>query len=425
MAVHYVNPRVAEGAGGLWRQPEFFKFWLGGSISAIGNQVTILALPLTAVLLFGAGPAQTGLLTAAGSAPLVLFSLIAGAWVDRLPRRPVRITADLLSAVFIGSVPLAVVLGDLHMEYLYVVTFLAGTCAVWSRLTTSVMLPALAGRENLVEANSKMLGSFSFAQIAGPGLAGVLVQFLSAPLALIADATSFVISAACVWRVRLREAIAPAHARKSVWHEVLDGLVWLRRAPILFRLTLCIGLANLAWYGVQAVIVVYATRDLNLSPALLGLALGLMGPAALVGAMVAGPLARRFGIGPVLVAALSGEALSRVVLLVAGGPPLVAAACIGLAQVIFGFIATLWDVNANSLRQSATPTPLLGRVSAASTFVGVGMAPIGALLAGWIGEVAGPRVALFETAMVTLLAVVILVRSPVPSLRTESMTSLP
>jgi predicted MFS family arabinose efflux permease len=200
----------------------------------------------------------------------------------------------------------------------------------------------------------------------------------------------------------------------------MQGLVWLRGEPILFRLTLSIGLANLAWYGVQAVVVVYATRDLQLSPVLLGVALGVMGPAGMVGTLVAAHLARRFGLGPTLVAALCGEAASRLVLLAAGGPPLVAALSIGLAQVLFGFIAPVWDVNANSLRQSATPEHLLGRVSAASTFVGVGMAPVGALLAGWIGEVAGPRAALLETAVVTLIAVAVLVRSPVPKLRDPS-----
>jgi MFS family permease len=402
-------------AGALWRNPEFLKLWFGNSVSLLGSQVTILALPLTAVLIFGAGPAETGALTAAGVAPMVLFSLLAGAWVDRLPRRPVRITAELLSAVIIGSVPLMAVTGVLRLEYLYVVTFLAGTCALVSRLTIAVMLPMLVPKEHLLEANSKNIASFSVAQIAGPSLAGILVQLLSAPIALLADAGSFVVSAVTVWRVKLQET--PAPQRKHLWHEVLDGLNWLRGEPILFRLTLSIGLANLAWFGVQAIIVVYGTRDLAMTPAMLGVALGLMGPASLIGALVAAPLAHRFGLGPVLVASLVGEAASRFVLLFAGGPPLVAAITLGTSQLLFGFIAPLWDVNANSLRQSTTPRPLLGRVSAANTFVGVGMAPIGALLAGLIGETAGLRAALLFTALVTLVAVAVLVRSPVPGLR--------
>ncbi|HEX8967007.1 MAG TPA: MFS transporter, partial [Chloroflexota bacterium] len=269
--------------GALWRQPEFLKLWIGSSISAIGSQVTALALPLTAVLMFGSGPAETGLLTAAGVAPTLLLGLIAGAWIDRLPRRPVRIIADLASALIIASVPIAALAGALRLEHLYVVTFLAGCCAVWSRISATAMLPSLVGRRNLLEANSKMITSFSAAQIAGPSLAGVLVQVLSAPLALTADACSFVVSAAFAWRIRVQEPTSSGARSRGIWHEVLEGLTWLRAEPILFRLTFCIGLANLAWYGVQAVTVVYATRDLGLSPAVLGLALGVMGPSSLVG----------------------------------------------------------------------------------------------------------------------------------------------
>lgn len=419
------NEQVRAGFASLGGQPEFVKAWVGASISMVGSQVTVLAVPLTAVLLFGAGPAETGLLTAAGAAPMLLLGLVAGAWVDRLPRRPVRIVADLSSAAVIGTVPAAALLGVLRLEHLYVVTFLAGSCAVWARLAVSAMLPTLVGRHNLLDANMKLMTSFSVAQIAGPSLAGVLVQLLTAPLALLADAASFVISALCFWRVRVVETPARSPERTSLRDEILEGLSWLRGEPILFRLTVSIGLANLAWYGVQAVVVVFATEDLGLSPAMLGLALATIGPTSLLGALVSGRMARRFGLGPTMVISLAGEAASRVILLAAGGPPPVAALTIGLSQALFGFIAPLWDVNANSLRQAATPERLLGRVSAASTFVGVGTAPIGALLAGWIGQVAGSRAALLEATAVTAVAVVVLIASPVPRLREPAAASRP
>jgi predicted MFS family arabinose efflux permease len=186
---------------------------------------------------------------------------------------------------------------------------------------------------------------------------------------------------------------------------------------VLFRLAASIGLANLAWFGVVAVVVPFATRDLQLAPAELGLAMGAMGPAGLLGAVLAAPAARWFGLGPTLVASLVGELLSRVVLVLAGGPPLIAALGLGLSQALFGFIAPLFDVNANTLRQTVTPQRLLGRVSAASTFIGVGTAPLGALLAGWIGEVAGPRTALAVAAVITLASVASLISSSVPRLR--------
>ncbi|MBV9582606.1 MAG: MFS transporter [Chloroflexi bacterium] len=408
---------MAVFSGPLWHQPEFLKLWAGSSISSLGSQITILALPLTAVLMFQAGPAETGLLTAAGVAPTLLFGLPAGAWVDRLPRRPIRVAADLASALVIASVPLAALLGVLQMRQLYLAAFLAGTCAVWTRLSVSAMLPSLVGRANLLEANTKTMVSFSLATIAGPSLAGILVQAFSAPLALLADAASFVVSAMCVWWVRLDESGPSREMRHGIWRDVTEGLRWLRAEPVLFRLTLSIGLANLAWYGVQAVIVVYATETLGVPPALLGITLGAIGPASLVGALVAGRVARRLGLGRTLVLALTGEAISRLMLIAATGTPELAALWIASSQALFGFIAPLWDVNANSLRQTATPERLLGRVSAASLFISAGMAPIGALLAGWIGASVGLRAALIETAIVTLIALVILVRSPVPSVR--------
>jgi MFS family permease len=414
---------VAVVRGTLWHQPEFLKLWAGSSISTLGSQITLLALPLTAVLLFQAGPAETGILTAAGVAPVVLFGLPAGAWVDRLSRRRIRIVADLASALVIVSVPIAALLGVLQMGQLYAAAFLAGTCAVWTRISVSAMLPSVVGRDNLLEANSKTMVSFSVAQIAGPSLAGILVQVFSAPLALLADAASFVVSAVCVGWMRLDEPRPATPNRRSIWRDVTEGVRWLRGQPILFRLTLSIGLANLAWFGVQVVIVVYATNELEVPPALLGLTLGAVGPASLAGALVAGDVARRLGLGPTLVLSLSGEALSRVVLLLAGGSPEMAALCIALSQAMFGFIAPLWDVNANSLRQSATPERLLGRVSAASMCISVGMAPIGALLAGWIGQVIGLRAALLETAIVTLIALVVLLRSPVPGVRDPATAS--
>ncbi|MBV9172011.1 MAG: MFS transporter [Chloroflexi bacterium] len=410
-------------AGLLASHTEFRKLWIGSSVSAAGSQVTLLALPLTAVLIFGAGPAETGLLTALGVAPVVVFGLFIGALVDRLPRRRTAIVADLLSAAIIASVPAAALLGSLRLEHLYVATFLAGTCSICRRTSVSAMLPALVGRDKLIDANSQMIVSFSVAQIAGPSIAGVLVQVLSAPLALVVDAASFIFSSVCTTRIRLHEPQTTRHERTSILHEVAQGLAWLYGQPVLFRLAVCIGLANLAWFGVQAVIVVFATRDLGLSPAVLGVALGMVGPATLVGAVLAGRIARRFGLGPTMVFSLTGEFLSRVLLVCAGGSPLVAVLCLGSSQLLFGFIAPLWDVNANSLRQSGTPEHMLGRVSAATSFVGVGLGSVGALLAGWIGEVAGLRVALLATALVTLLAVAVLVRSPVPALR-DAATAL-
>ena len=190
-----LTERMLAPDAGVWRNPDFIKLWVGSSISAIGSQVTVLAMPLVGVFGLWRRTRRTGFLTAASLAPMLLFGLPAGAWVDRLQRRPVRIAADLGSAVVI-LLPLAGFLGVLRLEHLYVVAFTGGTLIIFSRLTISAILPALVGRRHLLEANSAMLTSFAVATIAGPALAGLLVQVVAPPIVLLLDAVSFVVSAA-------------------------------------------------------------------------------------------------------------------------------------------------------------------------------------------------------------------------------------
>ncbi|HET6315077.1 MAG TPA: MFS transporter [Chloroflexota bacterium] len=405
---------------GVWSNREFLKMWLGGSVSAIGSQVTTLALPLVAVLLLNAGPAETGLLTAASLAPNLLLGLFAGVWVDRLPPRMIRITANALNAVVIAFVPLAGFIGLLQLETLYVTSFVAGTLTMFARLAQSALLPRVVSRRQLLDANGAVLGSFAFAQIVGPSLAGVLMQVVSPTAVLLVDAASFVFSAACYVVLREPPPAPSSTPRAGMLNEIGEGLAWLRGNEVLLRLTVTIGLANVAWFAVQAVMVPFATLTLGLSPALLGFALGVTGPFSLLGAVLAARIARQFGLGPTLVASLSGELLSRIVLILASGPPLAAASVVGLSQAIFGFIAPLWDVNSSSLRQAITPERLLGRVSAATTFVGLGAAPLGAVLGGYIGDLAGPRAALVAATAVTAVSVGLLLVPSVLRLRAPS-----
>jgi predicted MFS family arabinose efflux permease len=323
-----------------------------------------------------------------------------------------------------ACVPVAAALGVLRLEGMYAVAFLAGTLTVFIRLSATALLPSLVGRRHLLEANGALLGSFALAQIAGPSIAGVLVQVVAPPVVLVVDALSFVVSAVCFSLLREPPAGPRRKANSSLLTEISEGLRWLRASGVLFRLTVAIGLANLAMMAVQAVLVPFATAELGLSPALLGLAVGAMGPMSLLGAVLAARLARLIGLGPTLIWSLSGELLSRIVLLAAGGPPLVSATVLGVSHGLFGFIAPLWDVNANSLRQSMTPERLLGRVSSASAFVGMGTAPIGALLGGWIGEAAGPRTTLLFGALVTVLALACVTTPSVLRLRAPVSRSL-
>ena len=401
---------------------EFLKLWSGYTIARLGSQVTILALPLTAVLLLGAGPVETGLLVAAQMAPWVVAALFIGVWVDRLPRRPILIVSDVGSAVVIGSIPLSAALGALTLGQLYVVACLAGTFGIATELARGAFVPSLVGRDRLVEANSRLQASNAVSQVAGPSLGGILVQALTAPIAMLVDAATFLVSAAFIALIRTREAQRPRESGRSVWHEIAEGLRFLYREPILFRSTVAIALANIEWYAVQAVIVVYATRELGLSPALLGISLAAIGPFSLLSAALAGPLIARWGLGLVMIVALFLETLSRLLLPFARGTPLEAAGIVMASQALLGLTVPLWTVSSFSLAQAVTPGHLLGRVNSAVRLVAFGVAPPASFGAGILADVIGLRATLFIAGLLAAVAFVYLLASPVRSFRqpTES-----
>ena len=392
---------------------EFIKLWTGFTIARVGSQITVLALPLTAVLLLGAGATETGLLVAAQMLPSIVAGLFIGVWVDRLPRRPIMIWSDIGSAVVIASVPLAAALGALSLAQLYIVSFLGGAFAVATDLARAAIVPSLVGRARLVQANSRLQASSAVAQVAGPSLGGILVQALTAPIAMLWDAVGFVVSAIFIVAIRSPETPRSRETERSVWHEVTDGLRWVRQQPIVFRCITAIALANVEWFAVQGVLVVYATRELGLSPALLGISLAAIGPLSLLGAGLAGPLTTRWGLGPVMIAALFLETVSRLLLPFAGGSEVEAAVVLGLSQAILGLTVPLWVVGSATLVQALTPDHLLGRVSSATRFVGFAVAPPAAFAAGILGDLVGLRPTLFACAVIAALAFLYLLLSPV------------
>ncbi|HEX9496370.1 MAG TPA: MFS transporter [Candidatus Limnocylindria bacterium] len=396
---------------------DFALLWSGFTVAVVGSQVTVLALPLTAVLVLGASATETGLLVAARMAPSLVVGLFIGAWVDRLPRRPIMVLADIGSALVIGSIPLAAAIGTLSLVQLYAVAFLAGVFAIATELSRSALVPSLVGRAELVSANSRLQASSAFASVAGPSLGGVLVQLLTAPTAMLVDAVTFLVSAALIARVRVRETIRPREPGRHIGHEIVEGLRWMRAHEILFRCIVAIALANIEWFAVQAILVVYATRELGLSPALLGISLAAIGPLSLAGAALAAPLIRRYGLGPVMIAALFLETLSRLLLPFAAGPPLVAAAVLMASQALLGLTVPLWTVSAFSLQQAVTPERLLGRVNAATRVISFGVAPPAAFAAGIAADAFGLRPTLFVAAVIAAAAFGYLLASPVRSFR--------
>ena len=394
---------------------EFNKLWIGYSISTIGSQVTVLALPLAAVLLFGAGPTETGVLVAARMAPIVLGGPFVGVWVDRHPRRPLLIAAAIGSALAVGSVPVAAFLGVLTLGQLFVVSFIAGTFSTVSQTARGAVLPALVGRARLVTANARLQASDSIAQVAGPSLGGVLVQALTAPIAMGMDAASFLVSAIFVATVRIEESSTAAASRRRLWHEIREGLLWVRDHPTLLRAIVAIALANIEWFAVQAILVVYATKELALSPALLGISLAAAGPFSVLGAAVAGPLTLRWGLGPTMIVALVLEAASRLLLPFAAGSETQAAAVLMFTQALVGLTVPLWSVSFRTLQQAVTPDRLLGRVGSAANVLQFVVAPPAAIGAGLLGDAIGLRPTLFIAGLIAIVAVVYLL--PLRSLR--------
>ena len=210
---------------GLWQNTNFMRLWTADVISDFGSTVTREALPLTAILVLGSTPEQMGLLGAIGAAPVVVFGLLAGVWVDRLRRRPIMLAADLGRAALIGSIPLAALLGVLHIEQLYIVAALAGILTVFFNVADQSFLPAVVDREHIVEGNSKLGASGSMAEIGAPATAGTLVQLVTAPIAILVDAVSFLFSALLIWRIRTPEPPpVPHEQRQSAGRDIAEGL---------------------------------------------------------------------------------------------------------------------------------------------------------------------------------------------------------
>lgn len=402
---------------GLWHHADFMKLWTGQTISQFGSMITREALPFTAVLLLDATPSQMGLLIAAGAAPVLLFGLIAGVWVDRVRRRPLLIAADLLRALLLLSIPAAWFLGLLRIEQLYLVTLLTSGLTLLFDVGYQSYLPALVQRERLVEGNSKLGLSASVAEIAGPAVGGGLVQLISAPLAVLVDALSFLVSALLLGRIRTAE-VTPAQstARPALRHEIAAGLRAIRQQPLLRALASRSALFYLSLNLIGPVYGLYVLDQLGLPPALVGLITAAGGAAGLTGALLAERVPQRVGFGPTLVGALVVVPLATLLIPLADGP-LPAVLTMLLAAQIGDVALAIFSINELSLRQAVTPDHLLGRVNSCMRLIETGVGPVGALLGGALGALIGLRATMVVGAAGMLLAAVWLGLSQVRALR--------
>jgi MFS family permease len=402
-------------SGSLWRHADFMRLWTGQTISQLGSQVTLIALPLTAILLFDATPFQVGLLYSVEFLPFLLLGLPVGAWTDRVRRKPILVAADIGRFVAIGSIPVAYAFGVLHLTQLYVVALLAGIGTLFFDVAYGAYLPALIRRDQLMEGNARLEFSRSAAQLAGPGLGGILVQTFSAPGALAVDAFSYLASVVSLLLIRAREpapAVDTAGARMRT--QVAEGIRYIRHQPLIWPILACTAALNFFLILLEAVVLVFAVRALGLTAGEIGLILTLGSIGYVAGAIVSQRVERRLGIGPTLIGAalLCGAGAIFVPLATAGSAwPLLIS-----WGLISGFGGVIYNINARSLMQTITPDRLLGRVIATNRTIVWGVIPIGSFLGGVLGTAIGLRPTLWIGAIGALVAFAPLALSPIRSL---------
>ncbi len=392
-------------AASLWRHPDFLKLWCAQTVSSFGARVTREGLPFAAVMSLGASPAQVGVLAAMAMGPSLLVGLFGGGVIDRSGRRRVLIGGDLGRALVLSSIPLAAWAGVLTMTQVYGAAALVGALSVAFDIADHAYLPVLVSKGQLVDGNAKLAATESMAEIGGPALAGVLFQALTAPIAIVVNAATYLVSAAILAAIGAAEPPPPAAAPAE--HPLADfrfGVAAALGDPIVRPILLITALSALFGSFYSALYIILALKVLGLTPAMLGLTIAMGGVGALIGAVAARPIIRRLGIGRALiVTGVIAGAASFLIPLATGGPVGAMVMLMG-AQVLGDSFGTVTQIAGRSLRQSVVPPQLMGRVGGVFAAAPGLMGVIGALVGGWLGGAVGPREAvLIASAGVTLV----------------------
>ncbi|HEY0753180.1 MAG TPA: MFS transporter [Ktedonobacteraceae bacterium] len=403
---------------GLWHHKDFLTFWTGETISAFGSQVSAFALPIVAELTLHATAIQMGVLAFCAFAPMLFLSLFAGVIVDRFPRRPVLIITSLGQMVSIGTIPFMAVLHLLRLEYLYGIALCSGCLAVFFEVAYQAYLPSLVEQEHLLEGNGKLETSHACAQIIGPGLAGLIVQWLTAPLAMLIDACSFLIAALFLCRIRKPEQSKEhTETERAVFKEIGEGLKAVLHQRVLWSIAACNGTINLFNSALMSIAVLYVVRDLKIEPIMYGFVLSMGSVGALVGSLLAQRIADRFGIGPTIIGSALFYGIGGLLLPLASVSTLVALPLLMLGWFMQSLTLIVFNITQVSFRQRLLPGHLQGRLNASMRFLICSALPIGSLLGG----VAGERIGLLPTVLLSSIgmfcAFLWVLFSPVSSLQ--------
>jgi MFS family permease len=396
------------------RERDFRRFWLGETVSLFGDQITLIALPLVAVLELHASAAQMGYLGAAELFPALIFSLHAGAWIDRRGRRrQTMIFTALGRAALLATIPLAFWLDVLTLAQLYVVGFLVGTLSVVFFVAYSTLFVSLVPRERYVEASSLLNGSRALSFVGGTSIGGLLVQAFSAPGALVVDAFSFLFSAATMGSI---SPVEPPTEKAERGH-LKAGIRYIRHSPIVRASLLATATINFFNFVFWALFILYATKTLGVRPGVLGLVLGAASIGGVIGSIVTGRIGRRIGVGPAFTLGCVLFPVPLVLVPLAGGPDWTILACLFVAEFGSGLGVMILDISAAAIKAALVPDRLRARVSGAYMLVNYGVRPLGALTGGALGTWIGLRPTLWIASVGAIGGVLWLLPSPVMRLR--------
>ncbi|WP_020579631.1 MFS transporter [Actinopolymorpha alba] len=412
----------------LARYPNFTKLFIGGTTSLLGSNITAVAMPLTAVLMLDASPAQVGLLGAVGFVPHLVLGLPAGVWLGRASYRRTLVIADLTQMLLLATIPLLAMLDALRIWHLYLVVLLTGVCSLFGTVATTSFVPALVGRDHLLQANTVSAQSNSVVSTVGSALGGTLVQLLTAPIAILVDAVSFLLSALCNGLIRepgpavaseevAREEVAREPQRRRLAGEIAGGIGAVFGHPILRPLIVAAALGALAGQMQNVILVLFLAREVGLSPSLVGAIVAVSGVASIVGALAAAPITERIGHGPGFILGGFLAAIAGFGLAAAAGPMPLVLGVLVLAQVLRGAGPPLYGINQVTVRQALAAPDMLARVNATWRFLVFGTQPIGALLGGAAGGLIGLRVTFVASSLGMLFAVAVAVWSPLRTFR--------
>jgi MFS family permease len=412
---------VTRAVQSLWRQPTFLNVWLAFTLSEFGSSAALVTLPLLATTLLHALPLQMSVLATANTLPFLLLGPVAGVMADRLPRRAILVTADLARSVVLATGVVVALTGTLTMGILYVIAFGIGVGNVWFDIAHGSYLPSVVAKEQLIGANSRLALSQSVADTVGPSAGGAAIQLLGAPVTVLGTALAYMASAALLATNRGTQTVRRQQLTfASLRGEMLEGILFIWRHPLLRRLTLRLAGWHLIVGALQSLLILFLIDELHLAPTTVGSLLSVAGVGTLLAAVSAGRLSARFGIGPTIMMCNVAAALAAPLIPAAGGADPRSIVMVGIALFTFGYCVISYQINNASLRQALTPNSLLGRMGAANRILTLSVNSLGALTAGLIGQFSTVRTAMACFALLGIVcAVTGLVSSPLWAIRTH------